>query len=363
MFAHQSEPSESSKITRLSSQSQGELDTARRENERLQTENQRLQGELDALKRQQLEQIQRSKLANTGNLAAGLAHEINNPICFIHGNLIHAQQYASLLLEIVEAYGDRLPVADPALAAMLDEVDIEFIREDFPRLMASMREGSKRIRGVVSSLCTFANLDAAHLKKVDLHRNLDSALRLLNHRLLDLGQVSSSMEINVIRHYRELPPVECYPGLINQVFSNVVNNAIDAICRRFSVFDEKSQGRLQDTLLDIGSFEKSPKEAAISILSGGQLELETRWNEENNWVEVTVRDDGDGIVEKNRDRIFDPFFTTKPVGQGIGLGLTETRHVIVDHHHGQIELDTVPDQGTTLTLKIPVDYRAAIKHQ
>ncbi|MEM6501820.1 MAG: ATP-binding protein [Cyanobacteria bacterium P01_C01_bin.89] len=357
MFAPQPEPSESSKVTRLSSQSQTDLDQLRRDNEHLETENRQLQEELNALRKQQLEQIQRSKLANTGSLAAGLAHEINNPICFIHGNLIHAQQYASLLLEIVEAYGDRLPVPDPALAAMLDEVDIEFIREDFPRLMASMREGSKRIRGVVSSLRTFANLDAAHLKKVDLHRNLDSALRLLNHRLLDLGQCSSSMEINVVRHYRELPPVECYPGLINQVFSNVVNNAIDAIYRRFGLLDGESQESLEHGPLDIQSFEKSPKEAAMAALSGGQLELETRWNQEENWVEVTVRDDGDGIAEDNRDRIFDPFFTTKPVGQGIGLGLTETRQVIVEHHRGQIELDTTPARGTALTLKIPVNYR------
>ena len=337
MFAHSHNPAEPSPI---SSRSSSELDVLRRENEQL-------KAEVDALRRQQLEQIQRSKLANTGSLAAGLAHEINNPICVIHGNIAHAQQYSRLLLEILDAYGDRLPIPDPALAAMLDEVDLEFIRHDFPRLMESMRVGSKRIRGVVSSLRTFANLDAAHLKTIDLHRNLDSALSLLNHRLLETNRCPTAPRINVVRHYRELPPVECYPGLINQVFFNVVNNAIDAIQRRF----QRSQPVLPK--------DDQPPTCPLThpFPNGGQLELGTLWDEDKNWVEVTVRDDGDGIAEGDRSRIFDPFFSTKPIGQGIGLGLTETHQVIVEHHRGKIELDTIPTQGTTLTLKIPVHYQ------
>ncbi|MEM9772625.1 MAG: ATP-binding protein [Cyanobacteria bacterium P01_D01_bin.73] len=356
MFVHKSEPSKSPKVTRLSNQPQAELERVHDENDRLRAENEKLKAALQEAEKLQLDQIQRSKLASMGSLAAGLAHEINNPICFIHGNLVHAQQYSSLLLEIVEAYGDRLPSPDPALAAMLDEIEIDFIREDFPRLMQSMREGSKRIRGVVSSLRTFANLDASDLKTVDLHRNLDSVLQLLNHRLLDLEQLSSLPEINVIRHYRELPAVECYPGLINQVLFNVIDNAIDAIYRRFGASRKcKPPADADTSQADIG---EKGEPGQPSVPAKGQLELETRWDEAKNWVEITVRDDGDGIAEDDRDRIFDPFFSTKPVGQGIGLGLTEAHQVIIEHHRGRIELETTPAGGAAFTLKIPVNYQA-----
>lgn len=333
-------------MTPLPSQSKAELDKLRQENERL-------QAELKRLKQQQIQQIQDSKFATTGNLAAGLAHEINNPICFIDGNLSHAQQYSALLLEIIEAYGDRLPVPDPALAAMLDEIDVDFIRKDFPRLMASMRAGSRRIRNVVTSLRTFANLDAAHIKTVDLHRNLDSALNLLNHRLLGGSNPGrDAPPINLIRHYRELPPVECYPGPLNQVFFNVLNNAIDAIERRFEQHRD-SRSPSHETVLNDHANDPANDPAKNKALEG-TLTLATAWNREQDWVEVTIQDNGDGIDEGDRPHIFDPFFSTKPIGHGIGLGLTEAHQVVVEHHNGHIDVETASGQGTTLMLKIPV---------
>ncbi len=287
----------------------------RRSEEMLKTKNEELNMAFIALQSTQVKLIQQEKMASLGNLVGGIAHEINNPINFIQGNLFHIEEYTKLLLDLVHLYQEEYPTLTPNIAARLEQVELEFIEEDLPRLITSMKHGSDRIRELVISLRNFSRLDEAELKKVDLHQGIESTLLILKNRL--------DHKITVIKEYGELMPVECYPAQLNQVWFNLLNNAIDAL---------ESERSLE------------PKEITIRTeMSSADL------------VTVRIKNNGPVIPIEIQQRMFDPFFTTKPVGSGTGLGLA-IAYQVMQQHHGQISCQSNPDYGTEFALTFPVRH-------
>lgn len=268
---------------------------------------QELQATLDRLQSTQLQLIQSEKLSGLGKMAAGVAHEINNANNFIFANLHYAGEYGESLIEGLEE------LALPELEVLKEELDFEYLREDFPKVMKSMQEGSQRIHNVVRSLQTFSHLNEAEIKPVDLHECLDSSLAMLKLRF------DADLEIHK-RYDEQLPEVACYPGQVNQVFFNLIENALDAI---------------------------------ENHSSKGCLTLRTERLSEG-WVRVSVRDNGGGIPVEVRDRIFDPFFTTKSVGKGTGLGLSTCYQAIVQVHEGKIYLNPDLEDETEFVIELPV---------
>ncbi|HEY9764101.1 MAG TPA: ATP-binding protein [Trichocoleus sp.] len=267
---------------------------------------------LETLKRTQAQLIQAEKMSGLGQMVAGIAHEINNPVNFIHGNLTHIDQYVQELITLLELYQKHFPQASPEITDHVEEIDLKFLLDDLPSLLASMQTGSCRIRDIVLSLRNFSRLDESEQKDVDLHEGIDSTLLILNHRL--------KQKIEVVREYGELPKILCYPAQLNQLFMNILSNAVDA-------------------LLESNT---NPKQIAV------QTSLEGA-----NHVCIRIRDNGDGIPPKVKERIFNPFFTTKPVGKGTGLGLSIS-HQIVEKHRGTIRVISELGQGTEFVIKIPV---------
>ena len=284
-----------------------------------QEKTQQLEQALIDLQQAQAQLIHSEKMSSLGQLVAGIAHEINNPINFIYGNIIHATDYADDLLRLMQAYQAAYPYPSANLQRQIDKVDVEFIGEDLPRLMASMRVGSDRIRQIVVSLRNFSRLDEADLKAVNLHDGLDNTLMVLKSRLKAKRDRRS---IRVITQYDELPLVECYPGQLNQVFMNLLNNAIDAL---------RSCPQLEDPC----------------------IKIQTRLLPDHQ-VQISIRDNGPGIAKDLQTRIFDPFFTTKPVGQGTGLGLAVSYQIVVDKHGGSLICCSQPNEGAEFTVQIPV---------
>ncbi|MDB9313557.1 PAS domain S-box protein [Spirulina sp. CS-785/01] len=275
------------------------------------------------LQKTQTQLIQTEKMSSLGQLVAGIAHEVNNPISFIQGNISHAADYMQDILDLLNRYQDHYPNPDPDLQEALDDTDLDFIASDFPKLLNSMKVGVERVRNIVQSLRNFSRLDEADCKPVDLHEGLDNTLVILQSRLQ-----SNKVQINVEKQYGELPQVDCYAGLINQVFMNLLNNAVDTL--------ESKQQETPD-------FQP-------------QLTLRTEFNEDQDppHVIIRVQDNGKGIPEDIKTRIFDPFYTSKPVGKGTGLGLSICYQIIVEKHGGEIDCISHPDQGTEFIIKIPV---------
>ncbi|OAB58027.1 histidine kinase [Phormidium willei BDU 130791] len=278
---------------------------------------------LSQLKQTQAQLIQNETMTGLGQLVAGVAHEINNPIGFIHSNLTPAQEYFEDILKLLLLYQAKTPKPDPEILEFMEEIDFEFLQEDFLKLMTSMRSGSERIQRIVLSLRNFSRLDEAELKAVDIHDGLDSTLLVLQHRLRDPGSQSS---IQVVKHYGQLPKVECFAIYINQVFMNILNNAIDGILTR------------QQT-------ETTPMP--------GIIQLETRLFNDS-LVQILISDNGIGIKPEHQTRIFEPFFTTKDVGQGTGLGLYNSYETIVTQHGGSLVCDSTPNQGTRFEITLPI---------
>ena len=261
-------------------------------------------------------------MSSLGQLVAGIAHEINNPVNFIHGNLTHAEDYIAELVEAVELYRQSCePPTD--VRSQLDELDIEFVQADALKLLKSMRMGTERIRQIGLSLRNFSRLDESDYKTVDIHEGIDSTLLILGHRLKGNEH---RPEIKVRRQYDLAQPVECFPGLLNQVLMNILSNAIDAL-------DEQA----------IAS-SKKPFELAIATT---QLD--------DNFVQIKIADNGSGIPEAVKEKIFEPFFTTKEVGKGTRMGLSISYKIITERHHGKLRCDSVRNEGTTFSIELPIE--------
>ncbi|BAU13793.1 two-component sensor histidine kinase [Leptolyngbya sp. NIES-3755] len=268
---------------------------------------------LSTLQRTQTQLIQTEKMSSLGQLVAGVAHEINNPINFIYGNINHIRSYTSDLLSLIETYQTCYPNPPSKILEQSDEIDLEFLREDLPKTLASLQVGTERIRQIVLSLRNFSRLDHAEFKEVDIHEGIDNTLLILQHRL------GSNRE--VIKEYAALPLIECYAGQLNQVFMNLLSNAIDAL-------------------------EEVDRETPCIWITTKQIEP--------NRVAICVRDNGKGIPEQVRSRIFDPFFTTKSIGKGTGIGLAISYEIVVQKHKGSIQCISDVDHGTEFWIEIPI---------
>ena len=282
------------------------------------------------------------KMSSLGVLVAGVAHEINNPVSFISGNLEHAEIYTKSLLHLLKLYEDQAdPIApSPEIQDWCDKIDLDFIRTDFPRLIQSMKMGSERIKEIVLSLRTFSRHDEAECKFVDIHDGLDSTLVILAHRL---KTQSDRPAITIQREYGPIPDIECYAGQLNQVFMNILGNAIDAIEEAWEQPDLEPLRTITIT---------------TEIIKPDSLLPDRPSQSTQKWLRISIKDSGRGMPEGVRSRIFDPFFTTKPIGQGTGMGLSISYQIITDKHHGRVDCVSVEGCSTEFILTIPVTQTA-----
>ena len=288
---------------------------------------QQLENTLEELHRTQSQMVQSEKMSALGQMVAGIAHEINNPVNFVHGNLSHINQYTEDLLRLLDAYKKNYPNPPQSLQDDLDYVDLNFLHEDLTKILKSMKIGTDRIRDIVVSLRNFSRLDQADFKPVDLHQGIDNTVMILQHRL---KANTERPTIEVVREYGELPLVECYAGQLNQVFMNLLSNAIDAL-------EEGNAGRSFNEIVD------QPNRISIKTTTI-----------EQDWVQIAIADNGTGIPEKSRSHLFDPFFTTKPVGKGTGLGLSISYQIVTEKHGGKLWCDSTLGQGTKFAIEIPI---------
>lgn len=294
--------------------------TARKQAEfELQQQAKNLELALRELKRTQAQLIQSEKMSSIGNLVAGVAHEINNPVNFIHGNLIPATEYFKDLLYLVNLYQQHFPNPPTEIKVEIDAIDLDFLQKDLIKLLNSMRIGTDRIQGIVHSLKNFSRHDESESKRVDIHQGIDSTLMMLQSRL---KATAEHPEIIVIKDYALLPKIQCYSGQLNQVFMNLLDNAIDSI-------SAKSSG------------------------TQGEIKIKTKLLNRNK-ISIQILDNGVGVSEELQSQLFDPFFTTKPVGQGTGLGLFISHKIIVNQHDGNLYCNSNFGQGAEFIVEIPI---------
>ncbi|MEH1847753.1 MAG: PAS domain S-box protein [Nostoc sp.] len=312
---------------------------------------QQLEAALLELQQTQAQLIQTEKMSSLGQLVAGIAHEINNPVNFIYGNISHAREYTKDLLHLVELYQQNYCPLTPEIDQQIYAIDLDFIRHDLPKILDSMNMGAERIRQIVLSLRNFSRLDEDGAKPVDIHEGINSTLLLLQNRL---KAKPGHPEIQVIRDYGNLPPVVCHAGQMNQVFMNLLTNAIDAIeeslvISHLSLVNNTEQ-RINDQQrnLSIGFWRSEPQRQMTSP----QISIRTLIQKDH--VIISIADNGLGMTEEVRKRIFDPFFTTKPVGKGTGMGLSISYQIIVNKHCGQIQCISAPREGAEFIIVIPL---------
>ncbi len=278
------------------------------------------------LQQSQAQVVQSEKMSALGNLVAGVAHEINNPIGFLNGSINNAEEYVQDLLKQLALYQQHYPTPIAAIQDHAEEIELEFLSDDLPKLLHSMQGATDRIKGISTSLRTFSRADSDHKVISDLHEGLDSTLLILKYRIKANSQRPA---IDIIQDYGKLPQLKCFPGQLNQVFMNILANAID-------MFDEMAQHQSWEEL------QKQPQQITIRTLNL------------DHQVQIGIQDNGIGMTEAVKDKIFDHLFTTKDIGKGTGLGLAIARQIIVDKHGGKLEVDSIQGQGTTFSITIPI---------
>ncbi|MBW4519577.1 MAG: PAS domain S-box protein [Scytolyngbya sp. HA4215-MV1] len=304
-----------------------------------QAQAQQLTATLQDLQKTQSQLIHSEKMSSLGQMVAGIAHEINNPVNFIMGNLSHGSEYIHQLLEILALFQAHYPEPAAPIQAKSQEIDLEFLAADLPKLLSSMKIGAERIRQIVLSLRNFSRLDEAAKKPVDIHEGIDSTLLILQSRL---KPDRLSPEIRIIKDYGNLPPINCYAGQLNQVFMNILSNAIDAL-----------QDPREDDLVHRTTPPPSNSEAEAVFSESPAIYITTQCLN-NDRAEIRIRDEGPGMTEDVAKHLFDPFFTTKPVGQGTGLGLSISYQIVVEKHGGTLRCSSRPGQGAEFVIEIPI---------
>jgi two-component system, NtrC family, sensor kinase len=312
-------------------QLQAEVEARKQIERELRQKRDRLEQALQDLNRAQVQMIQTEKMSSLGQLVAGVTHEINNPVNFIQGNLLHTANYTRQILTLLHHYQMACPTPPEELQALANAIDLDFIRSDFPKLIASMEVGTNRIVAIVQSLQVFSRMDGADLQVIDLQDGIVSALLLLQHRFLGND---TRLAIDLQHDYPAIPKVECYAGQINQVFMHLLSNAVDAIDEAWAI---------------------DPADSRFSSLQPPRIAIKTQILR-NHSVQVTIQDSGLGIPDAIRSRIFDPFFTTKPIGQGTGLGLSTSYQIVQVQHGGRLQ-EHRQDGYTEFIVEIPLRQR------
>jgi hypothetical protein len=274
-------------------------------------------------------QIMQNKMSTLGSLVADVAHEINNPVGFIAGNLTPAQEYIENLLHLINLYQQTYPKASQEIEETIKAIDLEYVREDLPKLISSMKEGTDRICNISNSLRTFSRADTEQKVLFNLHEGINSTLLILKHRL-KANQIRPA--IQVVQDYSEFPLIECFPGQLNQVFMNLLGNAIDAL-------EESNSG------LSFSEIKKNPN----------QITIRTALIKDTNHASVRIQDNGVGISADVQQKIFGHLFTTKPVGKGTGLGLSIAYQIIVQKHRGTLKVNSVLGEGSEFIITIPIN--------
>jgi signal transduction histidine kinase len=288
---------------------------------------------LATLQQTQTQLIQNEKMSSLGQLVAGVAHEVNNPVNFIYGNLDCVTRYGNDLLALINAYAEEHDQPSEQLLDLIDEVDLDFLKADFPKMLGSMQVGADRIRKIVLSLRNFSRLDEAEMKPVDIHEGIDSTLLILQYRL---KPKSGTVGIQVHRDYGKLPKVECYASQLNQVFMNILSNAIDA----------------QEEWLDRAAAAGEPRPCPEITIRTSMAQSVANTSDR---VVIQIANNGPSIPESVQEHLFDPFYTTKPFGKGTGLGLSISYQIIVERHGGSLRCNSKPDSGTSFWIEIPLE--------
>ena len=310
---------------------------------------------LDDLKATQSQLIHTEKMSSLGQMVAGIAHEINNPISFIYGNLTPAADYIYDLLELVQLYEECYPEPASEVQDMIEQIELEFLRDDLQKILASMKSGATRIRNIVLSLRNFSRLDESDMKSANIHDGIESTLLILRPRL-------EQKEIKMVKEYGKLPDVTCYPSQLNQVFMNILNNAIDAFPDKNGNWkpselaeSEKMPGLQDEEWLHNGNNNGHENGSSIpeEQCHSPSISIRTEVASADS-VTILISDNGCGMSDKVREKIFDPFYTTKPVGSGTGLGLSTSYSIVVERHKGKIDCISKPGQGTEFAIEIPV---------
>lgn len=326
-------------LTQTEIQQQNEIlqQSTQREHEKAQI----LEETLAKLKYTQSQLIQNEKISALGRMVAGIAHEINNPVSFIHGNIFYVNDYFKDLIELIKIYQKNYPDPTPEIKEVESRIDLEFLLEDSEKLIKSMAVGSQRIQEVVLSLKNFSRQNESELKAVDIHENINNTLLILQHRLKAVGD---RPQIEIIKDYSQLPKVNCYAGQLNQVFMNLLSNAIDA------VESQPSPRRISIHTALIPNL-KLPDTGSDST-----LKIKDNQPQEHNCQSliIMIADNGQGMSEEIQKNIFEPFFTTKPVGRGTGLGLSISHQIVVEKHGGKLSCISAPGYGSTFIVEIPI---------
>ncbi|MBD6618437.1 histidine kinase [Komarekiella sp. 'clone 1'] len=319
------------KLTKELKQQRSQLQSALQIKENLaeiaEAQSKKLEKSLRELQQTQAQLVQAEKMSSLGQLVAGVAHEINNPVNFIYGNLKYAKDYTQCLLKLVHLYQKFYANPVSEIQDCIEAIDLNFLLDDLPKILHSMQVGAERIAEIVLSLRNFSRLDEAEMKRVDIHQGLDSTLLILQNRFKDSVEHPG---IKIVKNYGNLPLVYCYAGQLNQVFMNIISNAIDAL-------DNYNSQRA------ITEIHAEPNTITITTEV-----IETKC------VVIRIADNGSGMTQSVKERLFDPFFTTKPVGKGTGLGLSISYQIVVEKHGGTLRCISEPGQGTEFWVEIPL---------